>query len=204
MRPLAALRGMATSAAPAERCDFCSAVVPADHPHVAERPSRRILCACAACALLFSSEESVRYRRIPGRVLYLADFQLTDVQWERLAVPISLAFFFYSTAAGRVLALYPSPGGVTECTFELASWDEIALANPVLQRMEADVEGLLVNRVGKARQYFLAPIDECYKLAGLIRMRWRGLSGGAEVWKEIDGSFAALKARARTHEAARA
>ena len=35
--------------------------------------------------------------------------------------------------------------------------------------MEPDVEALLINRVGPAREYFLAPIDECYRLVGLIR-----------------------------------
>ena len=64
--------------------------------------------------------------------------------------------------------------------------------------MNADVEALLVNRVSRARdgaaaEYYLAPIDECYKLTGLIRARWRGLSGGAEVWEEIRNFFTALK-----------
>jgi hypothetical protein len=40
------------------------------------------------------------------------------------------------------------------------------------------------------------PIDECYKLVGLIRGRWRGLSGGSEVWREIAAFFAALKNKA--------
>jgi hypothetical protein len=66
--------------------------------------------------------------------------------------------------------------------------------------MESDVEGLLVNRIGHARrftnpEYYLAPIDECYKLVGLIRGRWQGLSGGTEVWREIGEFFTALKER---------
>jgi len=40
------------------------------------------------------------------------------------------------------------------------------------------------------------PIDECYKLVGLIRAHWRGLSGGTEVWQEIGRFFEALKQRA--------
>ena len=56
--------------------------------------------------------------------------------------------------------------------------------------MEADVEALLVNRIGHVRgfaapEYYVLPIDECYKLVGLIRANWRGLSGGTEVWQEI-------------------
>jgi hypothetical protein len=68
--------------------------------------------------------------------------------------------------------------------------------------MSPDVEGLLVNRAGRAgseggsHEYFLAPVDECFKLVGLIRSNWRGLSGGEEAWKEIRRFFADLKARA--------
>jgi hypothetical protein len=58
-----------------------------------------------------------------------------------------------------------------------------------------DVEALLVNRVGAARDYFIVPIDECYKLVGLIRLHWRGLSGGAVVWGEIGRFFDELRRR---------
>jgi hypothetical protein len=30
---------------------------------------------------------------------------------------------------------------------------------------------------------------------GLIRMHWKGLSGGTEVWQELGGFFANLKTR---------
>jgi hypothetical protein len=60
---------------------------------------------------------------------------------------------------------------------------------------------LLVNRVGHDRglaepEYYVLPIDECYKLVGLIRARWRGFSGGTEVWQEIGSFFNGLKQRA--------
>ena len=72
--------------------------------------------------------------------------------------------------------------------------------NPVLNEMQDDVTALLVNRVGHVRgaapaEYFLVPIDECYKLVGLIRTYWRGLSGGTEVWREIGAFFTALKTK---------
>jgi hypothetical protein len=41
------------------------------------------------------------------------------------------------------------------------------------------------------------PIDECYGLVGLIRTRWRGLSGGKEVWLEIDDFFEDLDRRSK-------
>ena len=52
-----------------------------------------------------------------------------------------------------------------------------------------------LNRLGVAREYFIAPIDECFKLVGLVRGNWRGLSGGAEMWELIEQFFAGLKAR---------
>jgi hypothetical protein len=57
-----------------------------------------------------------------------------------------------------------------------------------------------VNRVGHAHgmsraEYYIAPLDECYKLVGLIRTNWKGLSGGTEVWTEIGRFFAELKSK---------
>lgn len=100
-------------------------------------------------------------------------------------IPISLAFFSFSTPAGRALAFYPGPAGATESTMPLDIWQEIADANPAIADMRPDVEALLLNRVGSAREYFLVPIDECFRLVGLIRLHWRGLSGGSLVWGEI-------------------
>jgi Family of unknown function (DUF5947) len=83
----------------------------------------------------------------------------------------------------------------------LETWDDIEQANPILKTMKPDVTALLVNRVGHNRgsvaaEYYLVPIDECYKLVGLIRTHWRGLSGGTEVWREIGAFFTALQRRA--------
>jgi hypothetical protein len=111
------------------------------------------------------------------------------------AIPISLAFFYRDSAAGKVMAMYPSPAGAIESLLSLESWSEIAGEHPALQKMEPDVETFLVNRVGTPAQYYIAPVDECYRLVGLIRMHWRGLSGGTEVWKEIHHFFTDLKTR---------
>lgn len=118
----------------------------------------------------------------------LPDFQITESQWEDLSIPISLAFFSYCTPAGRVMAFYPGPAGAAESAMRVESWD--------LPPMAPDVEALLVNRVGGAREYFVVPIDQCYRLVGLIRIHWRGLSGGALVWGEIAGFFEDLRGRA--------
>jgi Family of unknown function (DUF5947) len=198
----AALRRFARARTVVERCDFCGAELDELHQHLIEPERRRLVCVCGACAVLFGSQGETAYRRVPRRIRYLPDFRMTDAQWEGLLIPIQLAFFFHSSRAGRVVALYPSPAGPIESSLDLLMWDEIAQDNPALKRMSPDVEGLLVNRAGRAggegasHEYFLAPVDECFKLAGLIRSNWRGLSGGEEAWKEIRRFFADLKARA--------
>lgn len=125
-------------------------------------------------------------------------------------IPINMAFFFNSAADQKIVALYPSPAGPTESLLTLESWEEIVKENPILQEMEPDVEALLVNRVASARnhaiaEYYIVPIDECYKLVGLIRAHWRGLSGGTEVWEAIGQFFTSLKERSTPiREASRA
>lgn len=183
-----------------ERCELCSAEVGAGHPHLIEPASRKLLCACNACAILFGGM-GTKYKRVPRRVLSLGNFHLSDGQWESLMVPINMAFFFRSTPDARVVAFYPSPAGATESLLPLETWADIESENAPLKEMEPDVEALLVNRVGHARgfsaaEYYVLPIDECYKLVGLIRSHWRGLSGGTEVWQEIGNFFDGLKQRA--------
>lgn len=175
---------------------MCSAELPSDHEHLVEPATRQMVCTCQACSILFSGKANPRYRRVPRRIRYLSNFKLADVQWESLLIPIGMAFFFHSSAAGRVVALYPSPAGATESLLDFESWTEILKSNAVLQEMEADTEALLVNRVRGASEYYLVPIDECYKLVGIIRTHWHGLSGGTQMWEAIDQFFVDLKEKA--------
>ena len=92
--------------------------------------------------------------------------------------------------------MYPSPGGATEAMLSGEAWQGLVTDNPAMATLLPDVEALLVNRVAQASEYFRVPIDECYKLVGLIRTHWRGLSGGTEVWREIGAFFTALQRRA--------
>jgi hypothetical protein len=184
-----------------ERCELCSAELTPDHSHLLEAAKRQILCACEACALLFCGQSGAHYLRIPRRIRLLPDFQMTDMQWEALMIPINLAFFYRNGASGKTIAMYPSPAGATESLLSLESWGEICSQNRALRTMETDVEGLLVNRVGPTAEYFLVPIDECYRLVGLIRMHWKGLSGGTEVWQQIQQFFSQLRTRCSHTEA---
>lgn len=118
---------------------------------------------------------------------------MTDAQWNAFALPINLAFFFNSTLAGKVAALFPSPGGTMESLLSFQGWGKLAAENPDVEEMQADVQALLINRIGVSREYFIAPIDLCYELSGLVRTHWRGLSGGDKVWGAINRFFANLK-----------
>ncbi len=195
-----ALRQFARKRKPVERCELCSLELTREHPHLIELAARKMVCACDACALLFDGRAG-KYKRVSRRVQAMNNFHLSDAQWESLMIPINMAFFFNSSVDERVVVLYPSPAGAVESLLSLEAWQEIVQDNPALVGMETDIEALLVNRVGKSRadvpaEYYIVPIDECYKLVGLIRANWRGLSGGTEVWQEIGHFFSDLKGRA--------
>jgi hypothetical protein len=197
----AALRQFARKRPAVERCEMCARELPPEHAHLVEPANRKLVCACDACAILFDGQSGSKFKRVPRRVLFLRDFQLTDAQWDGLMIPIEMAFFFKSTPHERVIVLYPSPAGPTESLLSLDTWKDLESSNPVLREMEPDVTALLVNRIGHVRgaapaEYFVVPIDECYKLVGLIRSHWRGFSGGTEVWREIGAFYAGLKKKA--------
>lgn len=180
-----------------ERCELCGEPIAPEHRHLLNVASREVVCVCRACSILFHRREASegRYRLIPERRLYLEGFRLDDARWESLRLPVEMAFFFHSTPAGRVVAFYPGPMGATESLLELGDWEEMERENPVLREMEEDVEALLVNRTRGAREHYLVPVDDCYRLVGVIRTRWRGFSGGQELWREIGAFFEDLRER---------
>jgi hypothetical protein len=149
--------------------------------------------------LLFSNQGAGggKYLLVPQRYLALPDFYITDEQWDELMIPINMAFIFRSTGAKHVMAIYPSPAGAMESLLDLEGWEALASSNPILNDLEPDVEALLVNRVKNAREYYIVPIDVCYQLIGLIRISWKGLSGGQEVWEALEKFFADLRTKSR-------
>ena len=191
------LRQIASRPSNDEQCELCGAPLAVEHPHLMQLESRQLVCACDPCALLFSRPDAGKYRRVPRTARLLRDFRLSDADWDALRIPVAMAFLFHNSTAGRVMAYYPSPAGATESLLPLETWQALVRDNPVLETLEPDVEALLVNRVGQQREYFAAPIDRCYALVGVIRMRWHGLSGGTEVWRELAAFFERLRQQAR-------
>ena len=197
---LASLRRFAAAREAVERCDLCSHPVAPEHQHLFEPPARRVLCACDACAILFSGADA-KYARVPRRVVPLPGVAISDGQWDALAIPIGMAFFSFSTPLERMAAWYPGPAGAIESLLPLDTWSDIVRNSDTLAALQPDVEALLVNRTSLARGlglpgYYLAPIDQCYRLVGLIRTHWKGFTGGSDAWREIDAFFAELDRRA--------
>jgi len=179
-----------------EACELCATRLGPEHLHLLELERRRITCACDACAILFETNTRQRYRRIPRDVYRLDEFSMTDQEWGSLLIPINLAYFVYNSSLGRVVAHYPSPGGAMESSLDLEYWDAIVQRNPVLKKLQPDVEALLINRNAETPRYYRAPIDRCFHLVGILRTHWQGLSGGTEVWQEIERFFEELDRRA--------
>jgi len=188
---------------PAEQCDLCSEEIPAEHQHLLEVSNRTLVCVCRPCSILFGDPGAGggKYRLVPSRYLLLQDFHMTDEQWDNLMIPVNMVFMFRNTVAERVMAYYPSPAGAMESLLSLEGWDELVSSNPILNDLAPDVEALLINRVRGMggehyREHYIVPIDACYELVGLIRIHWKGLSGGQEVWKAIGDFFEGLRRKA--------
>ena len=144
--------------------------------------ARELLCACRACALLF--DRARRARPLPARARPAAAARRLRARRRRVGGAAAAGrhgvLLPRSAPAGRVRGVLPEPDGrrPSRCSSSTRG-SSSRRANPVLATLEPDVEALLVNRARGAREHWLVPIDDCYALVGLIRTRWRGLTGGA-------------------------
>ena len=186
--------GSATPRAETAHCELCPLSIGEDHRHLLQLDERRIICVCETCWSMRSGDPEFRP---PGvRTLWLEDFVMPDEVWAAFQIPIGLAFLLRSSVTGSVVALYPSPAGATESELELTAWDALCEANPVLDRLEPDAEALIVNRTAAEHQYAIVPTDQAYRLVGLVKSRWEGISGGKGLDDAIAAFFADLRAKA--------
>ncbi len=178
-------------AAQTEHCDLCGLVIPEDHRHLLALVERRIICSCEPCWAMRAGEGD--YRPVGNRTMWLPDLDLPDELWAAFQIPIGLAFFMHSTVTDCVVAMYPSPAGATESELHFESWAQMCRLNPVLDDLESDIEGLIVNRLSDPPVYAVAPIDRCYALTGAIKSTWEGISGGTGVDHAVTRFFAELE-----------
>jgi Family of unknown function (DUF5947) len=179
-----------------ERCHFCGKILPEDHRHLADLAVMKFVCTCEMC--LIKNAEAGNYKPLPQRYLHLDDFNMPDQLWSDFLIPVNMAFFVRSTVRMGTVAYYPAPTGATESKLKMDAWSELVEANPILNDLAPDLEALLVNRLGDEGDYYMVPVDSCYKLIGMIRIAWKGIFGGKEVNDIINTFFSELKEKAVT------
>ncbi|MFD0266414.1 DUF5947 family protein [Streptomyces sp. NPDC127106] len=189
-----------------EACELCGVpVAEQGHRHLVETEKRALVCACIPCALLFDrpGAGAGRYRTVPDRYLTDPAHRLDDSAWERLRIPVGVAFFFRNAALDRLVALYPSPAGATESELDPQTWQTVLGTGRLAAMLEPDVEALLLRRTRDRTECHLVPIDICYELVGRMRLLWQGFDGGAEARAALTAFFAEVEQRARALPAPR-
>lgn len=174
-----------------ENCAFCNAGLYADHRHLVDMTSMKFICTCEMCIIL--KVGAGKYKTLPNRFFNLTGMKMPDDLWSDFRIPVNMAFFVLKAGEEGAVAYYPAPTGATESKLKMEPWQKLTELNPRLQTMTLDLEALLVNRLGDENQYFIVPIDNCYRLIGMIRKAWKGIFGGSEVNNIINKFFAELK-----------
>jgi hypothetical protein len=189
---LATLRAFVAPRPLVERCELCSAPLAKEHEHVFDPKETRLRCACGPCALLFSGTSGDRPRRVESFAKRLVGFELDDAIWQKLGVPVGLAFFSLRGATREVVASLPGRAGVVETVVPSALWEALGQSDPDIAAVRPDVEALLVRRTPGRRDYFHTSIDHCFRLAGLLRSEPGPMSGPEPAL--VDRFFADLDA----------
>ncbi|MFD3961978.1 MULTISPECIES: DUF5947 family protein [Streptomyces] len=200
---------------PGERCELCGEPLPEEHRHLVDTTRRSLKCSCPPCHLLFTRPGAGqgRFRAVPDRYLTDPGFTLDGSGsgdgsgigsgiggdgWNRLQIPVGLAFFFRNSALDRFAAFYPSPAGATESELDPATWDAVIGRTRLAGLLQDDVEALLLRAErDRPASCTLVPIDVCYELVGRMRLHWKGFDGGAEARADIEEFFGRVESRAR-------
>jgi hypothetical protein len=181
-----------------ERCEMCVVPIGEEHSHVVDLRQRSLKCTCRPCALLFDRPDAdLAFRTVPTRYLRFDAFAMSLGQWDDLAIPVGVAFFFRHSSLERMVAFYPSPAGATESELSLDAWSGVVEANPALATLEPDVEAILLRRDGNDVECYLVPIDACYELVGQLRTHWHGFDGGRDVHTRLDAFFTDVASRSK-------
>ena len=114
---------------------------------------------------------------------------MTREEWHAFEIPVAMAFFVKRSVNGTVAAFYPSPAGAVETTVPEGAWEAIIRRYPGLAGLRPDVEAFLLRRGDSEDDAFIAPLDQCYRLIGIIRREWQGFTGGDAVRQAVDRFF---------------
>ncbi|MGW4627228.1 DUF5947 family protein [Streptomyces rubiginosohelvolus] len=185
---------------PGERCELCGEPLPDEHRHLVDTTRRSLKCSCPPCHLLFTRPGAGqgRFRAVPDRYLTDPGFTLDGDGWNRLQIPVGLAFFFRNSALDRFAAFYPSPAGATESELDPATWDAVIGTTRLAGLLQDDVEALLLHAErDRPATCTLVPIDVAYELVGRMRLHWKGFDGGAEARAALAEFFDRVGSRAR-------
>ena len=194
------LRRFAARPAPdVERCGLCGTEVPGEHRHLVDPAKRSLECACGPCAMLFDRPGAAggSLRAVPRRYLVDPGHTFDEGAWERLQIPVGVAFLLQDTALDKLVAFYPSPAGATQSELDVSDRAALAARTPLAALAEPDVEALLLRRAEGRIACYLVPIDICYELVGRMRLHWQGFDGGARARAELEAFFATVAERAR-------
>ncbi len=122
-------KGESLRRAAVEQCELCSFAFRRSIDICSRCRRKRSFAACDACALRFQDVVEGRFKLIPRDARALSGFAMADTDWENFALPINLAFFFYSTPSKKMMAYYPSPAGATESLLPLDAWKALVSQN---------------------------------------------------------------------------
>jgi hypothetical protein len=167
---------------PAAACELCARTIGARHAHLYDATTRALACACEPCATLMKSDGSTRWLFVPPKSVRVD----ADLDWDRLGVPIGLAFFV--NEGDKMIARYPSPAGTTA--------HEVPPA-PAFDALVPHLEALLVCRLHGVHGAYVVSIDRAFELAGLVKKHWSGISGGETIEPLVRDFFAVLEKEAR-------
>lgn len=171
------------------RCELCRGSIAPDpgHRHLLEVERDRTLCVCEPCALLFDAPSSGRYRAVPRTLTALPELVLSEADWQALGVPVRLAFFVRDDEreeGGR--AVYPSALGGFSARLGPEAFALLEEKCPRVGALMPRVEALLVSSSPERERAYLAPIDVCYRLLGVLRASAGAPSAVGRFFEELD------------------
>jgi hypothetical protein len=171
------------------KCDLCGKDTDDRHPHLVDLEGDAVHCACTPCALLMENQVT-RFRRVPDEVRRVTTANGADEAWRALGIPVGVAFFVKTR--GAVRAHYPGAVGAVTAPVSPEAYAALEATHPELPSLGSDVEAFIVNRVEGAREHWIVGVHRAYELAGRLRTRWEGFTGGDGVRAEVASFFRKL------------